>query len=194
VYAYTFLLPDGPARDTNPIAIQGFAETRCAGIEVASDVRNLILASSRVLVCARRSARAAGAIYYSDIPGACLRGLIAATFVLATALSFIVLPRRRRTLAEFVVVFALIVAWWLRIPPPMSGTGSPRWRRRPWATIEGDRVTIHGTRNFEYRTDTDFARAGRLGLTTCATCILATHPRGPADAVASSMIAHYNGA
>ena len=108
------------------------------------------------LVVAVMSAWAAGAIYYSDLPGARLRGALAIGFVLATALAFLLLPRRRRTLVGFLVVFALLVVWWLRIPASNQRDWQPEVSVTPWATIEGDRVTIHGVRNFDYRTETDF--------------------------------------
>ena len=108
------------------------------------------------IVVAGMTAWAAGAIYYGDIPGARLRGLCAATFVLATVLAFVVLPRRRRTLVGFLVVFVVIVAWWLRIPASNERKWQPEVAVAPWATIDGDRVTIHGVRNFEYRTETEF--------------------------------------
>ena len=109
------------------------------------------------IAVALMTAWAAGAIYYSDIPGARLRGLCAATAVLLTALAFAVLPRRRRTLVGFLIAFAVLVAWWLRIPASNDRTWQPDVAVAPWATVDGDRVTIHGVRNFEYRTELDYA-------------------------------------
>jgi hypothetical protein len=108
------------------------------------------------LLVAVMTAWAAGAIYYSDLPGTRLRAVLAIGFVVATALAFLLLPRRRRTLAGFLVVFALLVVWWLRIPASNSRDWQPEVSVTPWATIEGDRVTIHGVRNLGYRTETDF--------------------------------------
>ena len=108
------------------------------------------------LVVAVMTAWAAGAIYYSDLPGARLRAALAIGFVVATALAFLLLPRRRRTLAGFLVVFALLVVWWLRIPASNDRDWQPEVSVTPWASIDGDRVTIHGVRNLGYRTETDF--------------------------------------
>ncbi len=108
------------------------------------------------LVVAVMSAWAAGAIYYSDLPGARLRAVLAIGFVVATALAFLLLPRRRRTLAGFLVVFVLLVAWWLRIPASNDRDWQPEVSVTPWASIDGDSVTIHGVRNLGYRTETDF--------------------------------------
>ena len=68
------------------------------------------------LVVAGMTAWAAAALRWSDLPSARLRDGAAALFVLATLLAFALLPRRGRTLFGFAAVFALLVAWWLRIP------------------------------------------------------------------------------
>jgi hypothetical protein len=108
------------------------------------------------LVVALMTAWAAGAIYYSDLPGSRLRAALALVFVAATALAFLLLPRRRRTLAGFLVAFALLVVWWLRIPASNDRDWQPDVAVTPWATVDGDLVTIHGVRYLDYRTETDF--------------------------------------
>ncbi|TMB76209.1 MAG: DUF4105 domain-containing protein [Chloroflexi bacterium] len=108
------------------------------------------------LVVAVMTAWAAGAIYYSNLPGGQLRAGLAIGFVVLTVLAFLFMRRRRRTLVGFLVVFALLVVWWLRIPASNQRDWQPEVSVTPWATIDGDRVTIHGVRNLEYRTETDF--------------------------------------
>lgn len=108
-----------------------------------------------VLVCGV-AAWAAGAIYYGGAGGPHLRGAVAAAFLGATALAFLLLPRRPRTLAGFLLVAAAIAVWWLRIPASNDRAWQPEVSVTPWAEVRGDRVTIHGVRNFEYRTETDF--------------------------------------
>jgi hypothetical protein len=49
------------------------------------------------------------------------------------------------------------VVWWLRLPASGDGDWQPEVAVAPWATQSGDLLTIHGVRNFEYRTETDFA-------------------------------------
>jgi hypothetical protein len=102
------------------------------------------------------TAWSAGAIYYSDLPGQRLRGVLAAAFVAATVLAFAALPRRGRTLAGFLVASAALVAWWQAIPASNDRDWQPEVAVTPWATIDGDRVTIHGVRSFDYRTETEF--------------------------------------
>lgn len=98
----------------------------------------------------------AGAIYYSPLPGASLRALFAGVFVVVTALAFLLLPRRGRTLLGFFAAFGLLVALWLQIPASNDRDWQPEVAVAPYATISEDLVTIHGVRNFDYRTETDF--------------------------------------
>src|SRR5262249_1972740 len=65
------------------------------------------------LAVAGMTAWAALAIRYSDLPSARILG---ALFAVGTLLAFVLLPRRRRTLVGFLIVFALIVVWWRHIP------------------------------------------------------------------------------
>jgi hypothetical protein len=51
---------------------------------------------------------------------------------------------------------AALVALWFQIP----ASNDRDWQREvaltPYATINGDIVTIHNVRNFNYRSETDF--------------------------------------
>jgi hypothetical protein len=96
-----------------------------------------------------------GALYYSALP-ALLRSVLAATFGLATAAAFVGLPRRRRTLLGFVLVWSALVGWWSTITPSNARDWQPDVAVLPSATVDGDLVTLHNIRNFEYRTATDF--------------------------------------
>jgi hypothetical protein len=108
------------------------------------------------LVVAGMTTWGAGAIYYSPLPGANLRAVLAVIFVLSTALAFILLPRRGRTLIGFFVAFAVLVALFFQIPASNDRDWQPEVSQTPYATINGDLITIHGVRNLDYRTETDF--------------------------------------
>ena len=56
----------------------------------------------------------------------------------------------------FLAAFLLLVAWWSTIPPTQDRDWAPEYATLPYATINGDLVTIHNIRNFDYRTETDF--------------------------------------
>jgi hypothetical protein len=98
---------------------------------------------------------AMGALYYAPLPPR-LGGFLALTFGLATAGAFLGLPRRRRTLLGFVLLWAALVLWWSTIPASNTRDWQPDVAVLPYATIDGDRLTLHNIRNFEYRTETDF--------------------------------------
>ena len=96
------------------------------------------------------------AIYYSNLPGEYLRIGLAGLFAFATAAAFLFLPKRGRTLAWYIVVFAALVVWWMAIPASNTRNWEREVAREPHATIDGDLVTIHDIRSFNYRTEKDF--------------------------------------
>ena len=98
---------------------------------------------------------AMGALYYAPLPPR-LRGPLALTCGLATAGAFLGLPHRRRTLLGFGLVWGVLVLWWSTIPASNSRAWQPDVAVLPSARFDGDRVTLHNIRNFEYRTATDF--------------------------------------
>jgi len=102
------------------------------------------------------TAWSAGLIYYAPILSTDLRAALAIAFVLAVALAFLLLPNRRRTLGSFLIAFAVLVFLFFRIPASNDRDWQPEVAVTPWAEIKGDLVTIHGVRNFDYRTETDF--------------------------------------
>jgi hypothetical protein len=99
---------------------------------------------------------AAGAIYYSPVPGDTFRTALAGIFVSATALAFVLTRRRGRTLVGYLIVFGSLVALWFQIPASNDRDWQAEVSVTPYATVNGDLVTIHGVRNFDYRTETDF--------------------------------------
>lgn len=96
------------------------------------------------------------AIYYSDLNNESLKASLAVLFSAGTIGAFAVLPNRLRTLVGFFVVFALIAMWWMTIPPSNDRTWQPEVAILPYASINGDIVTIHNIRNFRYRTERNF--------------------------------------
>jgi hypothetical protein len=99
------------------------------------------------------------AIRYSDIERDGLRVGLATAFAVfgLVALSAFAHPRTRWSAAmAFAAVFLLLVAWWSTISPSNDRDWAPEYAMPPRATVEGDRVTLHNVRNFDYRTETDF--------------------------------------
>ena len=99
---------------------------------------------------------AAGAIYYAPIPGEHLHAALAALWLIATALAFAFVRPVGRALGGYLIAFAALVALWFQIPASNDRDWQPEVSVTPYATITGELITIHGVRNFDYRTETDF--------------------------------------
>ena len=95
------------------------------------------------------------AIYYSNLPWAGLRIVLAGAFA-AFAFWALWLSRQRRMSALFIVLFLCVVAWWISISPSHDREWRPEVAVMPRAFIDGDRVRITGVRNFDYRSRDDF--------------------------------------
>lgn len=99
------------------------------------------------------------ALYYFDHKDLALRTGLAAAFALVSLIALVgfALPRWRwRAFAIHLVLFAVLLAWWRSIPPSNDRDWQPEVAVLSYATITGDRVTLHNIRNFDYRTETDF--------------------------------------
>jgi hypothetical protein len=97
-----------------------------------------------------------GALYYSPLLPPEWGAGAAATYGVATILAFIVLRHPGRTAIAGLALFALLVILFLRIPASNDRDWLPEVAVTPHATINGDLVTIHGVRNFDYRSESDF--------------------------------------
>jgi hypothetical protein len=95
-------------------------------------------------------------LYFSPLLAENWRPLAAGAYAALTLLAFIFLPRRRRTLLGSVVAFALLVFLFFQIPASNDRDWQPEVAMTPYATVNGDLVTIRGVRDFDYRTETDF--------------------------------------
>jgi len=65
----------------------------------------------------------------------------------------------RLALPVFAVALVAIGVWWSSIRPSNERDWQPEVARLAYATIDGDLVTVHNIRNFDYRTETDFTPA-----------------------------------
>jgi hypothetical protein len=84
------------------------------------------------------------------------RVLAAASYAVITVLAFLFLRRRGRTAIVAVVAFAVLVGWFFRVPASNDRDWQTEVAQLPYATSNGDMITIHNIRNFDYRTETDF--------------------------------------
>ncbi len=95
-------------------------------------------------------------LYFSPLLAEQWRALAAGAYAALTLLAFLFLPRRGRTLLISLCAFALLVFLFFRIPASNERDWQTDVSVTPYATIKGESITIHGVRNFAYRTETDF--------------------------------------
>jgi len=95
------------------------------------------------------------AILFSNMPGP-LRPWIAVIFAVFSLLALVGRYSNRRSRIGFLVIGAVVLVWWLFIPPSNTRNWQPDVALLPWADIQGTRVTIHNIRNCDYRSETDY--------------------------------------
>jgi len=114
------------------------------------------------LAIALASAWCVLAILRAPVGKPLVREELAALFGLISlgALAGAFLPRwRRRALGAYAVAVAVFAIGWSRIQPSNDRPFRAEEAVLAYADIDGDRVTVHNIRNFQYRTETDFTPA-----------------------------------
>jgi len=92
-----------------------------------------------------------------DLPVASLRLPVAIAFGVAVLAAAIFIRGAGRKPFACLVGFAAVLAWWLTLSPSNDRDWQRDVAQTPWAEIEGERVTIHNVRNFDYRAEFDYA-------------------------------------
>jgi hypothetical protein len=93
------------------------------------------------------------ALAFSPLPGA---PWLAWLFPLCTLAVLIPIRPMSRAVAAYAVLFLIVLAAWLAMPPANDRKWQPDVAVLPYGVIEGDRITIHNIRNIDYRTETDY--------------------------------------
>jgi hypothetical protein len=99
--------------------------------------------------------------YLGPGPGS-MRSALAWGFVALGLVTLGALARPRArwpAVLGFSAAFVLVLVVWTNATPSNSRDWQPEVAVLPYATIDGDRVTVHNIRNFDYRTETDFTPA-----------------------------------
>jgi hypothetical protein len=108
-----------------------------------------------VIVILGLSAWAALALYLGPLQSALWAAALAAAGLVAVVAT--VLPRLRWwPLALFTVAFIGFLVRWSGVQPSDDREWQPDVAVLPFATFDGDMVTIHDVRNFDYRSETEF--------------------------------------
>ena len=98
----------------------------------------------------------AGTLYFSPLLPEQWRGLAAGSYAAISICVLVFLPWRGRTVLASIFAFVILLIAYFQIPASNDRDWQPEVARTPYATINGDKITIHNVRNFAYRTETDF--------------------------------------
>lgn len=95
---------------------------------------------------------------YSDM----VRSILAITFGVVSLSTLIALGFqrwRRQALTSYFVLFSMLLIWWSSIEPSNERDWQVDVAVLPYATIEGNLITVHNIRNFDYRSENDYIPA-----------------------------------
>jgi len=95
------------------------------------------------------------ALYYSNLPWASLRIVLALCFAVFGFWSLFITKKPRMPLV-FLLLFTIILVWWQFILPSHDRPWRPEVAVMPQAIIQGDKIILTGFRNFDYRSRNDF--------------------------------------
>ncbi len=99
---------------------------------------------------------AAAALWFDGPASRLLAAFLVAGLVALNVSVFAWVRPFRRALVSSAAAFGLILGWWLAIPPRADRDWLPDVARVARATLDGDSVTIHNVRNFDYRSENDY--------------------------------------
>ncbi len=102
------------------------------------------------------------ALYFGDSHIGVINIILSVAFGLFALLTLfsLGLPRwRQRGLYAYALVFALVLIGWFAISPSNQRQWQPDVAKLAYATFDGDLVTVHNIRNFDYRSEFDYQPA-----------------------------------
>jgi uncharacterized membrane protein YhaH (DUF805 family) len=154
---------DGPPQNADGVGFVSDCENcphkAVAGVKGAVAIFVWLLLALLVVASAGWGA---AALYFSGPQSPVLQAGLAGGFALAALLTVATLASRRwrwRTLPGYLALFAAVLTWWLGIEPSNDRDWQPDVAKLAYATIDGDKVTVHNIRNVAYRSETDYTPA-----------------------------------
>lgn len=102
------------------------------------------------------------ALVFSGPHSDAVRYSLAIAVAIAALLTLIALFLRRwrwRAITAYLVLFTALLAWYFSIEPSNERDWQTDVAVLPYSTIEGDIVTVHNIRNFDYHSETDYTPA-----------------------------------
>ena len=102
------------------------------------------------------------AVYFGDSKTEMVQVVMASVFGLsglATLTGYIINRWRYRLMLGHLILFVGVLIWWLSIQPSNDRQWQPDVAELSYATFDGNYVTVHNIRNFEYRSEFDYRRS-----------------------------------
>lgn len=116
-----------------------------------------VLRSSILWLAALLSAAWGSAALWFDGPSSRPLAAVLATAFALLALALLIKVRpARRAFGAYLILFAILLGWWLSLAPSNNRDWQRDLAQLPTAEIQGDKVTLHNVRNFQYRSETDY--------------------------------------
>lgn len=98
----------------------------------------------------------AAALHFTGPRPAWLADVLAIGLVVAALATVLMVRPFGRTLATLAIVFGLWILWWNSITPRNDREWQTDVARTSHVDVDGDRLTFHEVRNFDYRSETDY--------------------------------------
>jgi len=102
------------------------------------------------------------AIYFGDSRTGTVQtslSVVVALFGLAAVIGVCLGRWRKFVFSVSSALLVVIIAWWCSIRPSNDRSWQPDLAKLPYAEVNGDNVTLHNIRNFDYRSEFDFTPA-----------------------------------
>ena len=116
-----------------------------------------------ILTLIGTTAWAVFAVYFGDSHISPVQTCVASLFGLfgiATLAALGFAGWRKRFLVAYLILFIAVLGWWLFATKPSNERQwQPDLAKLPYATLDGDLVTMHNIRNVDYRSEFDFSPA-----------------------------------
>ncbi len=94
-----------------------------------------------------------------QLPGHHLWKAVGVALWVAFSLAVLIVLWGRRMAEGFVAfaaAFAIMLVWWVRIPPSNDHVWADEVAQMTYGTVDGPHVTLHNVRNFDWRSDSDY--------------------------------------
>lgn len=98
----------------------------------------------------------AAALHFTGPRPQAFSDVLAAVLVVAGIAILVRVRPFGRTLTALVVLFAVWALWWTSVMPRNDRDWQPDVAKTAWVDVDGDRLTFHDVRNFDYRSETDY--------------------------------------